>query len=275
MYEEGNEEAGYVPPAGGFKARLSYHFEGLIPLILILIVVVLAGAWLGFWDIPYITHSAPAKMLVIGQPSQETTAVLDDLKDLVQYRIRSADSLRISPKEQLAQYDIIMLDQSNSTAGPFVSRALGEAIRGYVKKGGKLIIVKNSGIFREGAPEIVGWLANMGDLAPVECVPDKQNVPTCVQPIWVTGELIRIDFEHPIMEGIEKVPALPGDPPLSVEVFDVAVKGNEIAYIKDLYSTKYYPGIVEKNLILGKVIYFNYDPGKTPGILQKTIRYLR
>ncbi len=275
MYEEGAEEQAYAPQPAGFKARLSYHFEGLIPLILILIVVVLAGAWLGFWDIPYITRAAPAKMLIIGQPSLETQAVLDDSKDLVEYRIMNADYLRVNPKEKLAPYDIIMLDQTNSAGPPVISRPLADALRDYVTKGGKLIIVKNSGIYRDNAPEIVGWLANMGDVAPVECVPDKQNIPSCVQPIWVTGELIRIDFEHPIMRGIEKVPALPGDPPLSVEVFDVAVRGNEVAYIKDLYSTKYYPGIVEKRLILGKVIYFNYDPGKTPGIFQNTLKYLR
>ena len=275
MYEEGSEEAGYVPPASGFREKVAYHFEGLIPLILIIIVAVLAGAWLGLWNIPYITRVGPVRMLIIGQPSQLTQEVLDGAKDLVMYRLGNVESLSVNPKPQLAQYDIIMLDQTNSAQGPYISRTLGEAIEDFVKKGGKLIIVGNSGTLRGDAPEVVGWLANLGDIAPVECTLDKHNIPTCLQPIRIRGELIKLDFDHPIMEGIERVPALPGEPPLYVEVFDVAIKGNEIAYIKDVDSTKWYPGIVERRHILGKVIYFNYDPGKTPEIFINTLNYLK
>ena len=275
MYEEGSEEQGYAPPAGGFRGKVAYHFEGLIPLILIIIVAVLAGAWLGLWNVPYITHVGPAKLLVIGQPSQITQEALDSAKDIVTYRIRDMESLSVNPTPQLAQYDMIMLDQTNSAQGPYISRTLGEAIEDFVKKGGKLIIVGNSGILRPDAPEIVGWLANLGDIAPVECVLDKHNVPTCIQPIRIRGELIRLDYESPIMEGIAKVPALPGEQPLNVEVYNVAAKGNEIAYIKDVDSTQWYPGIVERRHILGKVIYFNYDPGLTRAIFEKTLEYLR
>jgi len=274
MYDEGSEEQSYAAPAGGFREKIAYHFEGLIPLILIIIVAALAGAWLGLWNVPYITHAGPAKLLVIGQPSQITQEALDSAKDIVTYRIRDMESLSVNPTPQLAQYDIIMLDQTNSAQGPYISRTLGEAIENFVKKGGKLIIVGNSGILRPDAPEIVGWLANLGDIAPVECVLDKHNVPTCIQPIRLRGELIKLDFDNPIMEGIERVPALPGEPPLNFTVYNVAIKGNEIAYIKDVDSTKWYPGIVERRHILGKVIYFNYDPGLTRAIFEKTLEYL-
>lgn len=275
MYEEGGEEQSYAPPAGGFKNKISYHFEGLIPLILIVIVAVLAGAFLGLWDIPFITPTAPVRMLVIGQPSHATIAVLDESKDLVAYRIRDVHSLSVSPQDQLAQFDIILLDQSHSAEGPFMTRALGEGIQSFVRKGGKLIVVQSSGILRTDAPEVVGWLANFGDIMPVECTRDKHNVATCIQPMRIRAELVKLDFDHDIMEGIERVPALPGLQPLQVETFDVAVKGKEIGYLKDIDSPKWYPGITERSHILGKVIHFNYDPGLTRAIFQQTIKYLR
>jgi len=257
-------------------ALLAIVIGAVLILIVVIYAIVLSGGWLGYWKIPSTTPEpkAPAKMLIIGQPSQKTVAMLNNLTDLVLYVTRSADSLQISPKEQLAQYDIVMLDQSNS-AGPFISKALGDALHDYVAKGGKLIIVKNSGTLSKDAPGAAGWLANLGDIAPVECTLDKHNIPTCLQPIRIRGELIKLDFDHPIMEGIERVPALPSEPLLDLEVFDVAVKGKEIAYIKDADSTKKYPGIVERKYILGKVIYFNYNPGKTPEIFINTLNYLK
>ena len=52
-----------------------------------MIIAAVAGAWLGFWDIPIITPKGPVDMLVIGAPSFETLEVLDNSKDLIQYRI--------------------------------------------------------------------------------------------------------------------------------------------------------------------------------------------
>lgn len=277
MYEE---EGGEAPPAypsygGGLRSRLSYHFEGLIPLILILIIAAVAGAWLGFWEIPFVAQKGPAKMLVIGNPSIETIQALDISKDLVEYRIRDAESLRTNAKEKLAQYDIVMLDQSNQDSKMLPS-TLGEALHGFVTKGGKLIVVKNSGIHNPEAPEIIGWMANFGsDIVPVECIPTKENYPSCEVSISITAELERADFDHKIMMGIEKFPATDYQGYLYVEIFPVAVKGNEIATIKDVQSTKYYAGIVEKTLLFGKSIYFNYNPGLTPGIFRNTLKYLR
>jgi len=278
MYDEGAEEQPYVP-AGGFKGKIKYHFEGLIPLILIVLVIVLAGGYLGLWDIPYITKAGPAKMLIIGRPSQLTFDALNSSKDLVHYQVRDDEYFGIDPEYMLSHYDIVMLDQTNSSHRPMLSRQTAEAIEKYVRKGGKLIIVGNSGIMRRDAPEVVGWRALLGDIAPVDCILDIQNIPTCLQPIRVRGQLLTIDYEHPIVEGIERVPPLQEDA-YDFEVFNVATKGNEIAYIQegtqsDVYHAKWYPGIVERRHILGKVIYFNYDPGITPAILQKTIKYLR
>jgi len=275
------DDGGYddLPPAypsggGGFTSKLNYHFEGLIPLIIILIIAGIAGAWLGFWDVPFIDGGTPMKMLIVGEPTMDTKAALDMSKDLVEYRIRDADSLRTNAVDKLAQYDIIMLDQSNQESKMLPS-TVGEALHGFVTKGGKLIVVKNSGIYNPEALELVGWMANFGsEIVPVECTPTKDNYPSCIYPINMTAELERADFGHPIMLGIEKVPATGFDEYLYVEIFPVSSKGNEIATIRDVQSTKYYPGIVEKTLLFGKSIYFNYDPGKTPGIFRNTLKYL-
>jgi len=278
VYED---DGGDLPPAypvgggGGFRAKLGYHFEGLIPLILILFIAALAGAWLDFWTIPGITPSGPMDMLIIGSPSFETLEALDNSKDLVQYRIiGDVDSLRTNSKDKLAQYKIIMLDQTNSSQ-KILPSTVGEALHGYVQKGGRLIVVKNSGIFNPEAPEIVGWMANFGsEIVPVECDITRDNYPSCTVSVNVSAEIERADFDHKIMMGIEKVPATIDMPPLYLEVFPVSPNGHEIAIIKDTQTTKYYVGIVEKPVIMGKSIYFNYNPGLTPGIFRNTLKYL-
>ena len=115
----------------------------------------------------------------------------------------------------------------------------------------------------------------MGDVVPVDCVPAKSGQPSCVTPINVRAEIWRQDFDHPIMDGIEVLPALQDQPLLDLVLFDVVPQGNEIAFIQNGATPEFYPGIVEKRLVLGKSIYFNYDPGHTPVLLQKTFEYLR
>ena len=275
MYPEDEGAQMDSMPSGGFKSRASYHLEGLIPLILIVIIVAYLGMQFGFWDLPFIGGQQPAQMLIIGEPSFDTKYVLDQNPDLVKYRIRTAESLERSPKEQLAQYDIIMLDQSYQ-ANKEVSRQLGEAIENYVKTGGKLITVMDSGILRKGAADIVGWKATFGDIVPVSCERGQNDMPTCLpnQAITIVGRIWRQDFDHKIMEGIEVAPAEP-EAAIFLTVFDVAPVGNEIAYVQTIPEGKFYPAIVEKPLIIGKSIYFNYDPGRTRGIFEKTLKYLK
>jgi len=243
----------------------------------VLVVVGLAVVYFtGIFEIPIVSSTKPAQLLVIGMPSLETRAVLDNSKDIVQYRvIEDPGALKANPQEKLAQYSIVMLDQSNSQQKTLPS-TLGEALNKYVKKGGKLIVVKNSGIYNSEAPELVGWTANLGSgLMPVACIMTPENQPSCNTPINVTAELERADFKSPIMRGIERVPATPDQPYLYLEVFPVSMKGHEIATVKDVQSTKYYAGIVENSFLLGKVLYFNYNPGYTPGIFRNALEYLK
>jgi len=98
---------------------------------------------------------------------------------------------------------------------------------------------------------------------------------TCTQAIATSGKIHRLDFDHRIMEGIEVAPSDPRYGPLSIITFDIKPTGNQVAYIKHIVTAANYPGIVEKKLIIGKVIYFNYDPAMTPGIWQNTLEYMR
>lgn len=275
MYPEGEQApvaADY--PAPGFKSRLTANLEGLIPLILILIIVAYAGDKIGLWHIPFLTQKEPIRMLVIGDLSHDLKRVMDEDRDLIRYTVRDAHSLSVAPKDQLSQYKMVMLNQSTQ-ADKTVSRALGEAISEWVKQGGKLIVVEDSGIYREGAVDVIGWQATFGDLMPVSCDYDKDMVATCTRPIHVTGRIFRLDWKHKIMEGIEVAPAEP-DMALFMQTFNVTPTGNQIAYIQNATTNAYYPAIVEKSWFgIGKVIYFNYDPGMTKGIFENTLEYLR
>lgn len=287
MYPE--EGASGAPPAEyypetGIKSKLAYHLEGLIPLILILIIAFFLAIKFGI-----ITSSTPVvgiiaeifepsekpmQMLIIGNTSVEVLDVLNANEKLVHYRIKSAESLSRNPIEQLRNYDVVMLDQSEE-ANKEVSYELGQGIEQYVKTGGKFILIKDSGIRRPGAVDIIGWKNTFRDVVPVECeLKGPTDVPSCTQPLVVRGKVMRLDEDHPIMEGIEIAPPEPSLL-VSFTVFDINPIGNEVAYIEDPITKKSYPAIVEKRLLIGKSIYFNYNPGKTRGILESTLRYLK
>ncbi len=278
------EDAGEPAQGGGMKSGVTRNLEALIPLILIVIIAAFLGHRFGLWTIPFLGGQNQVQMLVIGQPSIDLLADLDNQRDLVYYRVKDASDLDAAPQEQLAQYDIVLLDQHMGIT-PYdksVSRSFGEALENYVKTGGKLITIMDSGIYRSGgiygtgvASDVIGWRATFGDIIPVECDLGPNNIPTCKLPISTTAKIHRLDFDNPIMEGIEVAPADPRYGPLNILTFKVKPTGNQVAYIKHIADASNYPGIVEKTLLIGKSIYFNYDPAITPGIWQNTLEYLR
>lgn len=268
------EVAPAEPYYGGGGSRFGYHLEGLIPLILIIIIAVVAGSYLGLWEIPFISEHKPINALIIGKPSSNTLAVFDQQKKLIQYgQARSAESLKVNPHQILSQYNLVILDQS-TLPYKYIPRQLGEALTSYVTKGGKLIVVMNSGIMRKGDIGIVSWRgAFNSDIVPVNCIRETDTgMPTCLEPVLVSAQLLSIRLDHPIVAGIEVWPAIGS---INFETFAVSSLGNEIAYLQSINTPETYPGIVEKQILLGKCIYFNYDPGLTPGILENTLKYLR
>ncbi len=283
MYDEGGEGGGAVPALGG--ARKKINFEGLIPLILFVIIAVAALNYFNIIDLPFLPkESSRAQVLVIGEPSLGERVVLDNLQYMLSYRTRSADTFSNASTEELSQYDLIILDQSNM-ADKSVSVALGEAIQKYVNKGGKLIVVMNSGIYQSvgfagyTASDVVGWKATFGKIIPAECVAGYDGVPTCSErnEETVMGRIWQQDYDHPIMMGVEVAPPM-GEAPLGMRTLPIqATEGaRTIAYIKAENTPKSYSAILEKKSFpFGTVIYFNYDPGLTPGIFKNTIFYLK
>ncbi len=278
------DEAGGADPApmGGGLPR--FNLEGLIPLILLVIIGIASLNYFGVVDIPYLPKgSSQVQLLFIGEPSLGEKVVLDNLSYMLTYRIRDARTFGNAASEELSQYDIVILDQSLSDKS--VSVSLGEAIKNYVNKGGKLIVVKNSGIYQSiglggsVATDVVGWKATFGEIMPMECVLGPTNVPTCGegQEINIAGRIRRQVYDHPIMLGIELTPP-EGVAPYQLRTF--AIQANEgaktIAYVQSEGTPMTYPAILEKKSFpFGTVIYFNYDPGYTPGILTNTIKYLK
>jgi hypothetical protein len=285
MYPEGEGGAQPQPDYSyeeGVKSKLTRNLEGLIPLILIIIIAAFLGHKFGLWNIPFLGGAEPIQMLVIGQPSADLLVLLDQDKDILYYRVTDAAALNVSPEEQLAQYDIVLLDQHlGATAYEHsVSRQLGEALENFVRTGGKLIVVMDSGIYRSGpgntvAADVVGWEANFGDIMPVKCEVGPKDKSSCETPFTIKGRIVRADFSHKIVKGIERAPASPELSAYAIKTFDVRIVGDTVAVIKDDSSTKTFPAIVEKKKLLGKVIYFNYEPGLTPGLFQNTLEYLR
>ena len=213
------------------------------------------------------------KMLVIGSTTQDTIQILNDNRNSIDYIVKTPISLERNSEEQLKEYKIIMLDQSEDTSKE-ISKELGDALQNFVKKGGNLIIVKDSGIKRPDTKDIVGWEPTFLELVPVKCNRIGNNELTCANRILVQGKLLRQAENHPIMQGIDQFP-VGENINATFETFAVERTGTEIAYIKSSASDKQsFVGIAEKKNMLGKTIYFNYNPGKTRGIFEATLDYL-
>lgn len=289
MYDEGAEAAGQGRSLGGVARR--FNLEGLVPLILLVIIGVAALNYFGVIDVPYLPKEGTrVQLLFIGEPSLGEKVALDNLGYYLTYRTRSADSFGNASSEELSQYDIVMLDQASVSADKSITVSLGDAINKYVTKGGKLIVVMNSGIYQSvgfqgyTASDAVGWKATLGgadksNIVPAECVLDHDGVPACAQgkEINVVGRIYKQDFEHPIMNGIEIAPPM-GDAPIALRTLPIQADegAKTIAYIKAENTPQTYPAILEKkHFLLGTVIYFNYDPGMTQTIFKNTIDYLK
>ncbi|HOZ35438.1 MAG TPA: hypothetical protein PLK55_00430 [archaeon] len=258
---------------GGAKIK----WETLLPVIIIIIVVLLiifkTNILASGLDIFGTTQGA--KILILGAPSPEFRNILTDQenKDIIkESRFMTLDSIDHNPEERIKDYDIIILDQSMQ-ADKTITRRTGEAITNYVKKGGKLIVVLNSGIKRPGDTSVLGWQANFGGIVPVNCY-NSGGTPSCLSQRDLQGTLYVVKEDHPIVKGITQVPAVETSGTIRTQTFDVSIDGTEIAYLEDSRTNKTYTGIVEEPLLMGKVIYFNFNPAISKAIVIKTIQYL-
>ena len=261
---------------GGSKIK----WETILPIIVVVLVILLILFRTNIFatGLELFGGKKSMTLLVIGSPMPEFRTVLTDAenRDLIQYiRYSDSESLQHNPYERIKSFDIIILDQSNQS-DKTISRSLGEAITKYVRNGGKLIVVGNSGIERPGDVSVMGWKATFGDIVPVGCEPTTLGVPSCKKGFQIQATINAAKEDHPIMYGILRVPALETQGYLSTETFDVSIYGTELAYLKDAGSGRTYTGIVEKTTMFGgKVIYFNFNPGLSNAIFVNTLQYLK
>ncbi len=261
---------------GGSKIK----WETLLPILVVVLVVLLIVFRTNIFatGLGLFTGGQSMTLLVIGSPAQEFRGVLSDAenRDLIQHvRYSDARTLEHNPYERIKGFDMIILDQTLQT-DKTISRSLGEAITRYVRNGGKLIVVGNSGIERPGDISVLGWKGTFGsDIVPVGCEPGSRGVPSCKAPLQRQITIHAAREDHPIMYGILRVPALESAGYLNTETFDVPFYGTEIAYIKDAQGNVY-TGIVEKQTMFGgKVLYFNFNPGLSNAIFVNTLQYMK
>jgi hypothetical protein len=274
-----NEDVGSSKKSGTSKLRL----EGIIPIVIIVIVILFIAFKTNiFTGSSNLFGGNGSSVLIIGSPSPNLQMVLNNAenKDIIkEKRNVTMDALLYNPTERIKGYDIIILDQTLS-ADKSITRTAGEAITSFVKSGGSLVVVLNSGIERPGDTSVIGWKPTFGDIIPVSCNPTLYNIPSCKQQLRVNGIIYANRYNskqgaYKIMYGIEKVPALEAAGLISTETYPITVEGTELAYLVDSRTGTYYPAIVEKPLLLGKVIYFNYDPGLAEAIFINTLKYLK
>jgi hypothetical protein len=259
---------------GGAKIK----WETLLPVIIIIAVIILivfkTNILASGFD--FLNVNQGARILVLGAPSTEFRNILVDQenKDLIkETRFMALDAIDHNPEERIKGYDIIILDQSKQS-DKTITRRTANAITNYVNKGGKLIVVLNSGIKRADDVSVLGWQASFGNIIPVRCDPEL-SVPSCLSQRELVGTLYTAREDHPIVKGIIQVPAVDTYGPIRTETFNVAADGKEIAYLEDSRTKKTYTGIVEKPLLSGKVIYFNFNPAISKQIVINTIKYLK
>lgn len=266
-------------PRGGIGGKFKYHLEGLVPLILVLIIGVVLAVKFGLIAMPF--QESSLNLLIVGLPSHSTKQVLDQSNDFVKYRTMDPELLVRGASSLLSEYDAVLLDQSQ-LADKSITFSLGDALTEYVKKGGTLVVVANSGIYlRDRAgnidPSVIGWEALLGDVMPVNCLPNITMEPSCITPISIYGRIYPTGAseDHPIMQGVLAYPAKEFPPqPFYLLNVNLEESANEIAYIENIDTGASYPGIIEQRRFVGKVIYFNYDPGMSPPLFLNTLRYL-
>ncbi len=281
------------------KKQTYRYLEGLLPLVLLIILGIFIAAKMGMIDLSFIPGFAKTTKVLILTDNPTADEIQSLIKVLTyQYprnqRIEVATPMVLSPTRRiyasnLADYDVVILYEVQDKMLSLMQR---QELYNYVKNGGDLIVVLDSGTYMpafdyygtpgDQSPVWVGWKdPYMNQIMPVMC----ENEAACTIDSTDRARIATYMPDHPVMGGIEFYPE--SKAPLSIRYIPGIVEnknGTTIADIEILSGTEVspsaivtatYPGIVvSTNILGGKVIYFNYEPHKTPILLFNAIAWL-
>lgn len=244
------------------KEKLGEHFQGAIPLIIILILAIFALGQLGVVDLhslPLIGSFFPAPVInivVVGHLSDTFNEILGS-KELraLNVRVYTLKPTQIENDPDLIRAyggDIIILSATSTEdkeLGYKTRRAIADAVRG----GAKLLIIKDAGTLFPGDVTVFGWSYQMGDVAPVQTPVEREEV----QEIIVNGTFAIQDREHPLFQGLKDfdvtgLPIIVGVQPKP--------PAKPLAYF-DSDDGRSYEIIVESQAMLGRSMWLGFDPG--------------
>src|SRR3989344_578125 len=260
---------------GGGVVGRSTHLESSIPLILIIILAIfIAGNFgiINLGDIPFIGSTFGGQQIrvgVVGTPSTGLKSYLIS-SDAQFAKIKYAWNLRaesLRATGSLKLFDVIVLQGQ-----PICDRTSRRIITGWVRGGGKLIVVGDACTRVNDDNSVLGWDIGVGLLG--EIMPVKiGGLTSQAEPIKYgcsSGTFTWAQFDSPIRSGAK-------DYLFSGRTIEtIPYNGNIVAYIdcgsSGRGSTATTPAIVESSSLLGgKVIYFSYDPGVNGDAAGRTV----
>lgn len=263
------------------------YVEAVLPVALLVILALIFAYKMGFIDLsflPFLNRPVEVLILTDNPSSPQIQSVLQVLqRDASYYKIK-VRTMTIGPNtrlnaKQLADADVVMLYQTSDT--PVLTIIQRRELATYLKAGGKLIVVKDSGTYM---PECdmggvscdptkaiwVGWL-RLEDFMPVDCGDEMSCKPESV----ASPTLYTIDPDHPIMQGFDKIEL---KQITAIKSLQLSKNGVDIA---DIYEngvdnpTAVMLGVTVSQGLLGtKVIHFNYEPYASRQVLINAILYL-
>ena len=268
------------------KSKAKY-MEAALPVALLIILALIFAVKMGFIDLSVIPgFSQPVSVMILtDNPSdpaiQNTIQVLQSESSYYKIKTRT---MTLTPNkrifaQQFADTDVIILYETDPK--PTLSKEQRLELQKYLKAGGKMIVILNSGTYipqcdilgtgcDPSAREWVGWLY-LSDFMPVECDNEEACVPESID----DSVLYTIDPDNPIMKGFEQI-ELPS--PTAIKRLQLSKTGTDVA---DIYEggidnpKAVYLGItVSQNIFGGKVVHFNFEPWKIKYVLVNTVLYL-
>ncbi|MBI1973172.1 hypothetical protein HYS54_00010 [Candidatus Micrarchaeota archaeon] len=278
---------GYLPGEGGKHRRLEVSIPVLL-LILVFIVVAWKLGWLA--SIPVIgdVFGAPAlNVLLVGQDNNIRSQLEEIRTDLrINVDPISIDQLNsIASPEYLKKYNLVILSPTIAENGADLPDTFRNYLGKYLEGNGKLVMYGVAGSRDPKSSSTNGWVAHIGDFIPVRCR-DPPTLGVC--------DAQQSSFQFPVTKLSMKVlqpensivkefgTTVPFDQGGSVTVTPVnVVKGSA----QTLVRIDYDPGTGETRTFAavvwyefgfgGKVVYFAYEPWKTPRLFQNVIKALR